>query len=125
MPDPDEAGMVSARMAGAPARHHRDFRAVPVGTDHDLDVRVAVEARQPTGRGGDQPVERLGDDGGLATVDEMLWPSGSLPCSKQPVAGLGEIERAVQVDPHCVAGAHVDIGSASATIFAGPTRICG
>ena len=46
------------------------FDAVPVGAHHDADVRVAVEAREPAAGGGDEAVDRLGDDV-FPAVDEL------------------------------------------------------
>jgi hypothetical protein len=55
---------------GAAARDERDLRAVPVGADHDLDVRIAVQPRQRRPRCA-EPVDRLGDERFLA-VDELF-----------------------------------------------------
>ena len=42
----DEAGM-RRLVAGAAAGDQRHLGAVPVGADHDADVRIAVEPREP------------------------------------------------------------------------------
>ena len=65
----DEAG-VRRLVAGAAAGDQRDLRLVPVGADDDADVRIAVEAREPAAGGGEEAVDRLGDDV-FPAVDEL------------------------------------------------------
>ena len=70
----DEAG-VRGLVAGAAAGDDGDLGRVAVGAEHDLDLGGAVEADELAAGGGDQAVERLGDDG-LAGVDEVLAAHG-------------------------------------------------
>ena len=95
----DEAG-VGRLVAGAAAGDQRDLRLVPVGADDDADVRVAVEPREPAAGGGDEAVDRLGDDV-FAAVDE-LGHGRSL--SGQAGAGIVEPEGIARADADGVAG---------------------
>lgn len=65
----DETGM-GRLMAGSAARDNRDLRFVPVGSQHDADVRIAVEAAQRSSRGHEHAIDRLGD-GIFAAVEEL------------------------------------------------------
>ena len=58
-------------MPGAAARDQRDLRLVPIGADDDLDMRIAVEARQTTARGAQHAVDGFGDQRFLG-VHELL-----------------------------------------------------
>jgi hypothetical protein len=68
-PLPHEA-RVARLVPRAAARDERDLRAVPVGADHHLDVRIAVEPREAAARRAEHPVDRFGDERFLG-VDEL------------------------------------------------------
>ena len=73
---PDEASMAGF-MPRAAAGYQRDPGAIPVRSDHHLDMGVSIEPGQPPAGGSQASVNRLGDQG-LFRVDELLHWSPSL-----------------------------------------------
>ena len=81
MPRADEAG-VRRLVAGAAAGDQRDARAVPVGADHDADVRVAVEAGEAAGGERQRPSTASVTMVSLALKNWVIWSA-----SLGPLAG--------------------------------------
>ena len=68
---PADEPRMARLVAGASAGDQRDLRPVPVGSFRDLDVRIAVQAREAPAGGAKGAVDRFGDQRFLG-VDELF-----------------------------------------------------